>query len=46
VAHSGSPSARWTPSLETCEAVEWQCMSTRVVVVESRVIVAPLVVLV
>ena len=28
VAHSGSPSARCTPSFDSCEAVEWQCMST------------------
>ncbi len=27
VAHSGRPAARCTPSLDSCEAVEWQCMS-------------------
>jgi hypothetical protein len=32
VAHSGSPSADWTPSLATADAVEWQCRSTRLVV--------------
>ncbi len=30
VAHSGSPSARWTPSRERSDAVEWQCKSARV----------------
>jgi hypothetical protein len=25
---SGSPTARCTPSLDSCEAVEWQCRST------------------
>ena len=29
VAHSGRPSARWTPSFETSEADEWQCRSAR-----------------
>ena len=29
VAHSGNPSARWTPSFETSEADEWQCRSAR-----------------
>jgi hypothetical protein len=32
VAHSGSPSERCTPSRESCEAVEWQCKSTREVI--------------
>jgi hypothetical protein len=31
VAHSGRPSARWTPSFESCEAVEWQCRSALLV---------------
>src|ERR1700742_3058274 len=31
VAHSGSPSARWTPSFDSCEAVEWQCRSARLI---------------
>jgi hypothetical protein len=31
VAHSGRPSARWTPRRESCEAVEWTCRSALVV---------------
>ena len=31
MAHSGSPTLRWMPSLEASEAVLWQCMSTRLV---------------
>ena len=38
VAHSGRPSAFWTPSLATAEAVEWQCRSTRLVVVFASLI--------
>src|SRR4051812_31149956 len=38
VAHSGRPRARWTPSLDSCDAVEWQCRSARLT---SGVIGAP-----
>jgi hypothetical protein len=27
----GSPTLRWMPSFDTADAVEWQCMSTRVI---------------
>ena len=35
VAHSGRPSACWTPSLATAEAVEWQCRSTLVITAQN-----------
>src|SRR5271156_2873110 len=31
VAHSGRPSDRWTPSLESCDAGEWTCRSALLV---------------